>query len=183
VRGPRSGRRWFVDRYVIPDAPPDPVCRPGDDGDVSDPGGSRAGGVGDARAGSCTAAPTVLDDPTAIHDGAFAGAPSLYLNGFGWDLATTRVPPATMFYVDDPDYIALDVTGPANTDWDHAVRVAIGLDHLRLVAVAETAAGARLRFVGGRHPGLAIAFVAFGPDTELDRPQSAFGLRSIRWRD
>jgi hypothetical protein len=28
-----------------------------------------------------------------------------------------------------------------------------------------------------------IAFVAFGPDTALDQPQSAFGLRSIRWRD
>jgi len=63
------------------------------------------------------------------------------------------------------------------------VRVAIGLEHLRLVAVAETADGARLRFASGRHPGLQIAFVAFGPDTELDRPQSPFGLRSIRWRD
>jgi len=28
-----------------------------------------------------------------------------------------------------------------------------------------------------------LAIVAFGPDTELDRPQSAFGLRSLRWLD
>ena len=31
--------------------------------------------------------------------------------------------------------------------------------------------------------GIQIAFVAFGPDDELDRPRSAFRLRSIRWRD
>jgi hypothetical protein len=164
VRGHRFDRQWIVDRTVIPDAPPEPVCRPD-------------------LAPSCVAAPTVLTDPTAIHDGTFVGPPSLYLNGFGWDLASMRVPPATLFYVDDPQYIALDVTGPPDTDWDHAVRVAIGLEHLRLVAVAETSAGARLLFVGDRHPGLDVAFVAFGPDTELDRPTSRFGLRSIRWRD
>jgi hypothetical protein len=169
VRGHRLGRPWLVDRYVIPDAPPEPVGRPAD------------GGGEPAR--SCSPAPTGQTDPAAVHDGTFVGAPSLYLNGFGWDLASTRVPPATLFYVDDPAYIALDVTGPPDTDWDHAVRVAIGLDHLRLGAVAETSTGARLWFVGGRHPGLGVAFVAFGPDTELDRPESRFGLRSIRWRD
>jgi len=77
----------------------------------------------------------------------------------------------------------LDVIGPPDTDWDRAVRVAIGLDHLPLIAVADTSTGARLTFRGGRHPGLQVAFVAFGPDSELDRTQSRFGLRSIRWRD
>lgn len=174
VRGHRFGRQWFVDRYVIPDEapndPPEPVCRPAGDRD-------------DGSARSCAAAPTVLTDPAAVRDLTFIGPPALYLNGSGWNLATTRVPPATMFYVDDPQYVALDVTGPPDTDWDHAVQVMIGLEHLRLVAVAETADGARLQFAGGPHPGLAVAFVAFGPDTELDRPWSAFGLRSIRWRD
>lgn len=201
--GHRYGRQWFVDRDVLADEPPEPVCRPdhGDqhaqrdgnqhaqrDGDQHaqrdhDAQADRGDGDGDDRARSCSSVPALLGDPAARHDQTFAGAPSLYLNGFGWDLTTTRVPPATLFYVDDPQYIALDVTGPAGTDWDHAVRVAIGLEHLRLVAVAETADGARLRFTGGRHPGLQIAFLAFGPDTELDHTQSAFGLRSIRWRD
>jgi hypothetical protein len=197
--GHRSGRRWFVDRYVIPDAPPEPVCRPADAASASAGSDAHAGGsapgssapsssapnavIDLARAGSCTAGPSLLDDPSALHDSAFTGEPALYLNGFGWDLTSARVPPATLFYVDDPAYLALDVTGPAGTDWDHAVRIAIGLDHLPLVAIAETATGARLRFAAGRHPGLQIAFVAFAPDTELDRPQSAFGLRSIRWRD
>lgn len=178
VLGQRSGRQWFVERYVIPDAPPEPLCRRlGEDGSAAAP---------DAPAGVCTTVPTVptvLAAPSAIRDLAFVGAPALYLNGSGWDLFSARVPPATLFYIDDPAYLALDVTGPAGTDWDHAVRVAIGLDHLPLVAVAETATGARLSFAAGRHPGLQIAFVAFGPDTEIDRPQSAFGLRSIRWRD
>jgi hypothetical protein len=170
VLGQRSGPRWFVERYVISDASPEPVCRPDD-------------ASSNADAPSCTAAPAVLDDPSAVRDLAFVGAPALYLNGSGWDLASARVPPATLFYLDDPAYLALDVIGPAGTDWEHAVRVAIGLDHVPLVGVAETATGARLSFAVGRHPGLQIAFVAFGPDTELDRPQSAFGLRSIRWRD
>jgi len=181
--GHRYGRRWFVDRTVIPDEPPEPVCRPEGDAHAAPGAHGDGDGNGNDHARSCSAAPAVLGDPTARHDGAFVGAPSLYLNGFGWNPLTTRVPPATLFYVDDPAYIALDVTGPPDTDWGHAVRVAIGLEHLRLVAVAETAAGARLWFTGGRHPGLQIAFVAFGPDTELDRPHSPFGLRSIRWRD
>jgi hypothetical protein len=195
--GHRYGRQWFVDRDVIPDEPLEPVCRPEDDAHAAR-GGHETHGDGDGdgdgddhahahaegqHARSCPSVPALLGDPAARPDQTFVGAPALYLNGFGWDLTTTRVPPATLFYVDDPQYIALDVTGPSDTDWDHAVRVAIGLEHLRLVAVAETADGARLRFASGRHPGLQIAFVAFGPDTELDRPQSPFGLRSIRWRD
>ena len=124
-----------------------------------------------------------MSAPAAVRDLVFISPPALYLNGSGWDLVSLRVPPATMFYVDDPVYIALDVVGPDGTDWERAVRVAVGLDHLELTAVAETPDGARLRFEGGPHPGLQIAFVAFGPDTELDRPLSAFGLRSIHWRD
>ncbi|HEX2689729.1 MAG TPA: hypothetical protein VHN14_24090 [Kofleriaceae bacterium] len=168
LRGHQAGP-WFVDHYVIPDQLPEPVCRPAaDDGDP---------------ARSCTPAPGLLDDPAAVYDGTWLAPPPLYLNGFGWDLATGRVPPATVFYVDDPAYIALDVTGPVDTDWDHAVRVAIGLDHLRLVAAAGTAGGARLWFAGSRHPGLQVVFVAFGPDREIDQPRSSFGLAAIRWRD
>jgi hypothetical protein len=168
VLGRRDGQRWILDRTVIPDEPaPEPVCRPpGDDG---------------MRA--CPAAPTIASDPAAVHDEVLVGPPTLYLNGFGWDLATLRVPPATLFYVEDPGYLALDVTGPPGTDWEHEVRAVIDREPLRLVAAADTATGARLRFAVGRHPGLQIAFVAFGPDRELDRPQSRLGLRSIRWRD
>jgi hypothetical protein len=170
--GRRDGRRWILERHVIPDEPDEmaPLCRlPGEADDGGDGGVCRA--------------PTIAGDPAAVHDETIVGPPTLYLNGFGWDLATLRVPPATLFYVEDPAYLALDVTGPPGTDWDHAVRAAIGLERLRLVAVADTRTGARLRFAVGRHPGLQIAFIAFGSDRELDRPQSQLGLRSIRWRD
>lgn len=138
--------------------------------------------AGDGGARSCPMPTGALGDPGAVHDLATETRP-LYLNGTGWQLETGNVPPALLFYVADPAYIALDVTGPPGTDWTTAVRVAVGLAHLRLVGVADTATGARLRFEGELPRGLQIAFVAFGPDTELDRPRSAFALRSIRWRD
>jgi hypothetical protein len=28
-----------------------------------------------------------------------------------------------------------------------------------------------------------LAFIAFGPDTAIDQPRAAVGLRAIRWRD
>jgi hypothetical protein len=188
VIGHRIGRWWRIDHYAIPEEPepvcfaPEPVRRDARDDarghvrdDVSDD-------ARDDEPGVCSTAPTVPLDPSATRT-TQALPPALYLNGFGWDLGTLRVPPATFFYVDDPDYIALDVIGPPETDWQHAVRVAVGLEHLRLVAVAETTRGAQLRFAGGRHPGVQVAFVAFGSDMDLDRAQSQLGLRSIRWRD
>jgi hypothetical protein len=113
-------------------------------------------------------------------------AAPLYLNGIGWDPATGRVPVATHFFVEDPRFLELDVetvTG-AQVDWAANVQVAIGLDHLRLASTTPTPRGARLRFaVDAPRPGLRVAFVAFGPPSGLDRPQSDFVLRSIRWRD
>lgn len=168
VRGHRIGRQWLVERAVVAE----PVDAP-DRSELAD--------AADADRAVCRPAPSVASAAT-IEQRALA-PPALYLNGAGWDLATGAIPPASMFYVDDPAYLALELTGPADTDWAHAARVAIGLDHLRLVAVAETADGARLRFEGAPHPGLQIAFVAFGPDTALDQPRAAVGLRSVRWRD
>ncbi len=132
---------------------------------------------------TCALGPTVRTDPRLAVVDRFASEPLLYGNGFGWDHDTGAVPPATLFYLRDPAYVELEVEGPASTNWN-AVRVAVELEHLRLVAAADTAHGARLRFaVAQRHPGLVVAFIAFGPDTELDRPVSQFALRSIRWRD
>lgn len=125
----------------------------------------------------------------------------LYLNGVGWDLDTGRVPPATHFYVESPQFLELDITYAPSTanvshlisanylqppvDWPTTVRAAIGLEHLRFVAGQSTAdGGVRLRFEPSRplRPGLHVAFVAFGPDRFLDRTESDFLLRSIRWR-
>ena len=188
VRGHRIARQWLVERAMVAnpqlDAPDQTdqtdALPPGDASGPTDASAPPdAPGPGDAAV--CRPQPSVLTTATLVQRD--LAPPALYLNAFGWDLTTGAIPPASMFYVDDPAYLALELTGPADTDWAHAARVAIGLDHLRLVAIAETAGGARLRFEGAPHPGLQIAFVAFGPDTALDQPRAAVGLRSIRWRD
>jgi len=113
----------------------------------------------------------------------------LYLNGIGWDLATGRVPPAIHLFVDDPRFLELDVDvdGPmgGEVDWAASVRVATGLQHLRLAKVDNAERGWRLRFEATRPlaPGLHVVFIAFGPDTQLARPLSGFVLRRVHWRD
>ncbi|MDX2092140.1 MAG: hypothetical protein SFX73_30020 [Kofleriaceae bacterium] len=103
----------------------------------------------------------------------------LYLNGIGWDVVTGRAPVAAHFFVEAPQFVEV-VVEPADAE----VRVAIGLEQLRLASTTKTDAGAVLRFELA-HPleGLRVAFVAFGPDTEIDQAQSNTVLRSIRWRD
>jgi hypothetical protein len=102
----------------------------------------------------------------------------LYLNGIGWDVATGRAPVATHFFMEDPQFVEV-VVEPAGAQ----VRVAIGLEHLRLATTTPTDAGAVLRFeLAHPLPGLRVAFIAFGPDTELDQPHSNISLHSIRWR-
>jgi hypothetical protein len=153
-------RRWLVTRFRVE---AEPICGP--------------------QAPVCAAAPTVADNPDLVAVGSFALPQTLFLNGFDWDPETGRVPPATLFYMTDPVLVAIDVAGPPDTEWSTAVRVMIGLEHLRLIGIAETSDGVRLQFaVREAHRGLQVAFVAFGLDTTIDRKRSDFILRAIRWR-
>lgn len=130
-----------------------------------------------------------LAEPSWIASATEPRPHGLYLNGIGWDPATGRVPPATHFFVDDPRFLELDVDvdGPmgGEVDWAATVRVATGLQHLRLAKIDSAERGWRLRFepTTSLAPGLHVVFVAFGPDTQLDRPYSGFVLRRVRWRD
>ncbi|MBL0220205.1 MAG: hypothetical protein IPQ07_40835 [Myxococcales bacterium] len=111
--------------------------------------------------------------------------PELYLNGSGWDRTTGRVAPAIHLFMTDPELVEVEVETPtgAQVEWSTKVRVAIGLTHLTLAGVEPTPRGARLRFeLPAPLPGLQVAFLAFGPDTELDLPQSNLVLRRVRWR-
>ncbi|MEJ7601534.1 MAG: hypothetical protein WKG01_26755 [Kofleriaceae bacterium] len=149
--GERDELGWIVSRARVPDAP-EPVCEP-------EPASSAV----------CAREPTVVDE--AIAEGVVTLPPALYLNGFGWDLATGQVPPATYVYVEDPQFIELDLatTGDGVVDWSRAARVSIAAHQLRLVSLATTAHGARLTFVADRPlPGIRVAFLAFGDDRELD---------------
>jgi len=131
-----------------------------------------------------------LDAPQAASWIASAAEPrphGLYLNGIGWDAATGRVAPAIHLFVDEPRFVELDVQAPlgGEIDWSRTVRVATGLHHLRLARVEPAGIGWRLRFepTAPLAPGLHVVFLAFGPDTELDRAQTDFVLRSVRWAD
>jgi hypothetical protein len=131
----------------------------------------------------CPAAPTVAtaSELVAID----IPRPCLYLNMFRWDLATGQVPPATYAWIQDPEFIELDVSTldgqPA--DWAHDVQVAIGRTHLPLVALASVPGATRLRFEAPHLPaGLQIAFFAFGPDVELDHATTRFLVHRVAWR-
>lgn len=142
-----------------------------------------------AEASVCERAPvTCTADASAMTGDVIATylpPPALYLNIFGWDLATGQVPPATHVYVEDPEFIEVDVSTldgqPA--DWSRDVQVAIGRQHLHLVSIADAGDAVRLRFEGAHLPrGLQVAFFAFGPDVTLGQPHSRFALHRIAWR-
>jgi hypothetical protein len=122
-------------------------------------------------------------DATAANSGEVVAAwvppPCLYLNLSRWNLATGQMPPAAYAWVQDPQFIEVDLD-----DGDPAqVRVAIGRTHLKLVSIADLPRGVRLRFDAPHLPrGLQIAFFAFGPDSDLDHATTRFYVRAIRWR-
>jgi hypothetical protein len=139
--------------------------------------------------GSCPLATSAcLPDATVATAGEVTGvvvpSPALYLNLRGWDLATGEVAPAFFAWVRDPRFVEIDASGPRGTDWSTAIRVAIGLHHLTLAAIAETRHGVRLRYVPTEPlpGGLAVAFFAVGPDDALDQPHTPFAISRIRWR-
>jgi hypothetical protein len=112
--------------------------------------------------------------------------PTLYLNLYRWNLDTGQMPPATFAFVEDPRFIELEVSvleGPAPTDWSREVRVAVGLTHLKLVGATPASRGTRLRFEAPHLPqGVQVAFFAFGPDTELNKPTTRIAVHRIQWR-
>ena len=157
--GERDELGWIVSHAIVPDAD-EPVCR--------------------AEELACRSS-TIAGE--AVAETVTTTPPALYLDAFGWDLETGNVPPATYVYVDDPQFIELDVGAERDVDWSHAARVSIAGRQLRLASLATTAHGARLRFAVERPlPGIRVAFLAFGDDRELAHSQASVTLRRVRWR-
>ncbi len=113
-------------------------------------------------------------------------APALYLNLYRWNLDTGRMPTASFAFVDNPQFIELEVSvaeGAPPTDWAREVQVAVGLVHLYLVSTTPSARGVTLRYEGAGLPsGLQVAYFAFGPDDELAKLESRIIVHRIRWR-
>ena len=113
--------------------------------------------------------------------------PALFLNMFRWDLDTGAVPPATFAWIQNPEFIELDLAtrdrSDASIDWARVAQVAIGREHLHLVSIADTADGVRLRFEGAQLPrGIAVVFLMFGDDSAIDQVRTKFALYRLRWR-
>ena len=110
--------------------------------------------------------------------------PALYGNGTSWDLTTGAVGVSTYLFVDDPQYLEVEVATAAAPP---AVRAKIELEELALESVASTPRGVRFRFAGPHtaryRRGLQVAFLAFGPPAHLDQPVSEYSLLRVAWRD
>lgn len=182
VHGVRDDAGWLVVETRIPDEEP-LLCRPEEAQDL----------LPAASARRCEAPPSIATAPDAIALAAEAAPPPLYLDGFGWDLETRRVPVGTYFFAQDPRFVELEVAAGEVAAGEDAraimtmtaqVRVAVGLVHLAPVSAADTPRGVRLRFEAPSRlpPGLQVIFLAFGPDDRLDQPRSDFRLHAIRWR-
>ncbi|HWU91337.1 MAG TPA: hypothetical protein VN253_28920, partial [Kofleriaceae bacterium] len=190
VHGERDDAGWLVVERRIPDEAAPLVCR-GEDAAAAAGASGRT-----SPAPRCDADPTIATAPDAVVESAAAAPVPLYLDAFGWDLATRRVAVATYVFVDDPAFVELELehapipgspaaaAPPPPLDWAKQVRVAVGPVHLQLVRAVDTARGVRLHFEAPAPlgAGLRVAFLAFGPDEELDRPASDFLLHAIRWR-
>lgn len=196
VVGARDDAGWLVTYVRIPDdqlgeagQPGElepPLCSAPEPEDLADPADPA-----DLR---CDTPPTIATSPDAVVEATAATPTPLYLDAFGWDLETRRVPVATYFFADAPRFVELEVEyAPQVTaftrpiaDWSAVVRVAVGLAHLSLspVHAVDTARGVRLRFEppAPLPSGLQVIFVAFGLDEHLAWPRSDFKLHAIRWR-
>ena len=116
---------------------------------------------------------------------------TMYRNGTNWDLTTAAVAIATYFFVDDPEYVEVEVgplSGrPPGPDFIPSVRAKIQLEELPLISTTSTVRGVRLRFAGPRteryQHGLQVAFLAFGSPDRIDQPVSEYNLLRVAWRD
>jgi hypothetical protein len=115
---------------------------------------------------------------------------ALYRNGTNWDLNTGAIGVATYFFVDDPEFVEVEVSparGAITPDFLVQVRAKIQLEELSLISTVSTARGVRLRFAGPRTPryqhGLQVAFLAFGPPENLADPISGYKLWRVAWHD
>jgi hypothetical protein len=117
--------------------------------------------------------------------------PALYGNGISWDVTTGAVGVATYLFADDPAYVEVEVAplarGAADPGFVPRVRARVQLEELRLVAMASTPRGVRMRFDGPRtaryRRGLQVIFLAFGPPDRIDQPVSEYTLLRVAWRD
>ena len=108
-------------------------------------------------------------------------------NGAGWDKVTGDTASVVILFVDEPQFIRVDVHPPKNTSqaapW---VRAKLDREHLPLTSITKLLEGhIRLLFEVRNAEKKAqpqVLFLAFGPPEALDASLSGYQLQSVNWR-
>lgn len=108
-------------------------------------------------------------------------------NGAGWDKVTGDTASVVILFVDDPQFIRVDVHPPKNTSqaalW---VRAKLDREHLPLTSITKLPEGhIRLLFEVRNAEKKAqpqVLFLAFGPPEALNASLSGYQLQSVNWR-
>jgi len=120
-------------------------------------------------------------------DAANTGIP---YNGAGWDAPSGMVMPCVIVFVDDPEFIEVEViplSQEARRNGPVALRAKIGLEYLSRESMKPSKKGWVVRFAGPRSQryktGLQVVFLATVPNTCIGEPRTSWRLLRLRWRD
>jgi hypothetical protein len=112
-------------------------------------------------------------------------------NGAGWDTTSGETKASAAFFVDDPEFLQLEVTPAervqlAPIDYE-IIQAKIGLEFLTLESSIEIPGGRLLVFRGPQNKiyqsGIQVAFLGFVTADELSEGDSRFRLLRVRWCD
>ena len=108
-------------------------------------------------------------------------------NGAGWNKVTGDTASVVILFVDEPQFIRVDVHPPMNTSqaapW---VRAKLDREHLPLTSITKLPEG-RIRLIfevrnAEKKAQPQVLFLAFGPPEALDASLSGYQLQSVNWR-
>ena len=136
----------------------------------------------------------VGDGPRLSEHGCTLGDPAsgIPFDRTGWDQKTGALNPLVIIFVNDPQFLELELelerVGDAEWAADpEAMRAKAGLEALDRVSVEQTENGWRVRFQGPTQlryrSGIQCVFVATVPNEHLTAAKTPWVLRSVRWRE
>ena len=108
-------------------------------------------------------------------------------NGVGWNKVTGDTASVVILFVDDPQFIQVDVQPPVSTPHENPwVRAKLDRDVLPVTSLTRLPEGRiRLQFEVRKPQKKAqpqVLFLAFGPPETLDAPLSGYRLHTVSWK-
>lgn len=109
-------------------------------------------------------------------------------NGAGWQPPSGQVRPCVILFVEDPQFLELELAGPDTEDEVTAprdLRAKVGLEFLKLESIQRHGKGWRVRFAGPTHDryqhGLQTVFLATVPQSQLASRGPTWRLITAKW--